>query len=68
MTEETSPPDNGKKKSGVEWQTLNRTIKIDSESAHRLIHWVGPYLLWIVAAVAWGIIVISTFFAWSLIQ
>jgi hypothetical protein len=40
---------------GIEWRTLNRTVRVDAATSQKLIDWIGPHLRLIVAAVAWGV-------------
>ena len=52
---------------GIEWRTLNRTVRVDAKTSQKLIDWIGPHLRLIVAAVAWGVFVIATCYAASLV-
>jgi len=59
---------------GLEWRN-DRSLRIDKQSVASIVKIVemmmkhiGPYLLWIVAAIAWGIFIVSTFYAWSLVR
>lgn len=69
MAEDTEDED-----ASLEWRN-DRTLKIDKQSvasivkiAEMMMKHIGPYLLWIVAAIAWGIFIVSTFYAWSLVR
>ena len=52
---------------GIEFRTLNRTVRVDAKTSQKLIDWIGPHLRLIVAAVAWGVFVIATCYAASLV-
>ena len=52
---------------GIEWRTLNRTVRVDAKTSQQLVDWIGPHLRLIVAAVAWGVFVIATCYAASLV-
>jgi len=52
---------------GIEWRTLNRTVRVDAKTSRKLVDWIGPHLRLIVAAVAWGVFVIATCYAASLV-
>ena len=52
---------------GIEWRTLNRTVRVDARTSQKLIDWVGPHLRLIVAAVAWGVFIVATCYAASLV-
>ena len=52
---------------GIEWRTLNRTVRVDAATSQKLIDWIGPHLRLIVAAVAWGVFIVATCYAASLV-
>lgn len=52
---------------GIEWRTLNRTVRVDAKTSQKLIDWIGPHLRLIVAAVAWGVFIVATCYAASLV-
>lgn len=57
------PPDAG----GIDLQAGNRRVKVDAETSRKLLDHVGPYLRWIVLAIAFSITTISIFYGISLI-
>ena len=74
MTDQEITDDENSGDDAFEWQN-NRSIKLDKKSvasvvriAELIMKHIGPSLLWIVAAVAWGIFIVSTFYAWSLVK
>lgn len=74
MTDQEITDDENSGDDAFEWQN-NRSIKLDKKSvasvvriAELVMKHIGPSLLWIVAAVAWGIFIVSTFYAWSLVK
>lgn len=67
MTDKNEQPDDGNE-NGIDLQGLGRRLRMDRRTARSVVDHVGPHLLWIVAAIAWGIFIVSTFYAWSLIQ
>ncbi len=74
MTDQETVDDENSGDDAFEWQN-NRSIKLDKKSvasvvriAELIMKHIGPSLLWIVAAVAWGIFIVSTFYAWSLVK
>jgi len=60
-----TPQDNDN--DGVEWRTLNRTVRVDAATSQKLVDWIGPHLRLIVAAVAWGVFIVATCYAASLV-
>lgn len=74
MTDQETVDDENSGDDAFEWQN-NRRIKLDKKSvasivriAELVMKHIGPSLLWIVAAIAWGIFIVSTFYAWSLVK
>ena len=74
MTDQETVDDENSGDDAFEWQN-NRSIKLDKKSvasivriAELVMKHIGPSLLWIVAAIAWGIFIVSTFYAWSLVK
>ena len=61
--EHEKPPDAG----GIDLQAGNRRVKVDAETSRKLLDHVGPYLRWIVLAIAFSITTISIFYGISLI-
>jgi len=60
---DTKPPDAG----GIDLQAGNRRVKVDAQATSQLVGYIGPYLRWIVLAVAFSITIISIFYGISLI-
>ena len=52
---------------GVDLRAGGRRLQVDRETASRLLDHIGPYLRWIVLAVAFSITIISIFYGISLI-
>ena len=52
---------------GVDLRAGSRRLQVDRETASRLLDHIGPYLRWIVLAVAFSITIISIFYGISLI-
>lgn len=52
---------------GVDLRAGSRRLQVDRETASRLLDHVGPYLRWVVLAVAFAITTISIFYGISLI-
>lgn len=74
MTDQETADDQDSGDDAFEWQN-NRSIKLDKKSvasvvriAELVMKHIGPYLLWVIAAIAWGIFIVSTFYAWSLVK
>jgi hypothetical protein len=61
-------PGDDDEENGIDWQGLGRRLRVDKQTARTVVEYVGPHLSWIVAAIAWGIFIVSTFWAWSLIK
>lgn len=68
MTDENEQPEDDENKNGIDLQGLGRRLRVDRRTARSVVEYIGPHLLWIIAAIAWGIFIVSTFYAWSLIQ
>lgn len=68
MTDENNQPENDDDESGIDLQGLGKRLRMDRRTARSVVEYIGPHLLWIIAAIAWGIFITSTFYAWSLIQ
>jgi hypothetical protein len=68
MTDENEQPEDDENKNGIDLQGLGRRLRVDRRTARSVVEYIGPHLLWIIAAIAWGIFITSTFYAWSLIQ
>ena len=66
MADDERPGDDDE--NGIDWQGLGRRLRVDKQTARTVVDYIGPHLLWIVAAVAWGVFIVSTFYAWSLVQ
>ena len=62
------PQADDENENGIDFQGLGRRLRMDRRTARSVVDHIGPHLLWIVAAIAWGIFITSTFYAWSLIQ
>ncbi len=74
MTDEETKEEQDDDGDAFEWQN-NRSIRLDRRTvasvvriAELVMKHIGPYLLWIIAAIAWGIFIVSTFYAWSLVK
>lgn len=67
MASEERPGDDDEE-NGIDWQGLGRRLRVDKQTARTVVDYIGPHLLWIVAAVAWGVFIVSTFYAWSLVR
>ena len=52
---------------GVDLRAGTRRLQVDRETVSRTLDYVGPYLRWIVLAVAFSITTISIFYGISLI-
>ena len=52
---------------GVDLRAGSRRLQVDRETSGKLLDHVGPYLRWIVLAVAFSITTISIFYGISLI-
>ena len=52
---------------GVDLRAGTRRLQVDRETTARLLDHVGPYLRWIVLAIAFSITTISIFYGISLI-
>ena len=52
---------------GIDLQAGNQRVKVDAETSRKLLDHVGPYLRWIVLAIAFSITTISIFYGISLI-
>ena len=63
-----TPQADDENENGIDFQGLGRRLRMDRRTARSVVDHIGPHLLWIVAAIAWGIFITSTFYAWSLIQ
>ena len=55
------------KPGGVDLRAGNRRVQVDRETVSRTLDYIGPYLRWIVLAVAFSITIISIFYGISLI-
>ena len=52
---------------GIDVRLGKRRVRVDAETSRKLLDHVGPYLRWIVLAVAFAITIISIFYGISLI-
>ena len=62
-TEATKEADRG----GVDLRAGTRRLQVDRETSSKLLDHVGPYLRWIVLAIAFSITTVSIFYGISLI-
>jgi hypothetical protein len=67
MADDKRPGDDDDE-NGIDWQGIGRRLRVDKQTARTIVDHIGPHLLWIVAAVAWGVFIVSTFYAWSLVR
>jgi len=52
---------------GIDLQAGSRRVTVDAETSRKLLDHVGPYLRWIVLAIAFSITTLSIFYGISLI-
>ena len=52
---------------GIDVRLGKRRVRVDAETSGKLLDHIGPYLRWIVLAVAFSITIISIFYGISLI-
>jgi len=52
---------------GVDLRAGTRRLQVDRETVSRTLDYIGPYLRWIVLAIAFAITIISIFYGISLI-
>ena len=60
MTDDKEPND------GFHFEGFGTKLKIDPETAKRILRYIGPHLHWIVRAVGWAIILSCVFYGLSL--